>query len=90
VRPLHTGVVLVRDPQAGVVPDEVFAAQGRSAIVCRRELSPESDGLDGFVYVIASCPRIIMSYRKSAAADGGALEGKPAADAYLKAMAQLA
>ena len=83
-------VALVTDPHAGVVPDEIFATQGRNAIVVRRELDPASEGIGGHIYVVASCPRILMSYTRTLQDDGTVLEGKPAADAYLKQMKSIA
>ena len=75
-------VALVRDPPAGVVPSELLGSR-TPTIVVRRALDAATEGVDGFIYVIASAPRVLMSYRRALAADGGVLEGKPAADAYL-------
>lgn len=77
-------VQLVSKPQGGVVPRDL-AAGGARTVVVRRALVPELEGIDGFIYVVASCPKIRMSYRQGVDADGPALEGKAAADAYLSA-----
>ena len=77
-------VALVQQPQPGVVPEA--EARNKTVLVVRRELDADSDGVDGFIYVLASSPRVLMSYTSSTAGDSGVLEGKPAADAYLKLM----
>lgn len=71
---------IVREPQAGVVPDSV----GRDFIVVRRQLDSTQHGVAGNVYVVASSPVIVMAYRCLAEADGGALQGKAAGDDYMQ------
>jgi hypothetical protein len=84
----HPGgiVTLVRHPQRGVVPDDVLSEQGSGAIVVRRQLDPGFDGVEGYIYVVASCPTIKMSYRVSCDGDGGAAESKGAADGFMAMM----
>ena len=81
----HNSVWLVERPQPGVIPGEL----GGRALVVRRELNMESEGVGGYVYVIASEPRVLMAYRASADLDGEALTGKQGADRYLKMMQTL-
>ena len=66
-----------------------FMELGGRALVVRRELNMESEGVGGYVYVIASEPRVLMAYRASADLDGEALTGKQGADRYLKMMQTL-
>jgi len=72
-------VQLVSEPQPGIVPDDVG-----KAIVVRRELDAESEGVAGFIYVLASNPRVLMSFRVSSGSDHALLDGKRAADYYMK------
>lgn len=81
----HNAVFLVERPQPGVIPYEL----GSQALVVRRELNLETEGVGGFVYVVASEPRVLMAYRTSSQGDGEALTGKQGADCYLKLMKSL-
>lgn len=85
----HNAVGIVSSPQQGIVPPDVQSSQGSAALVIRRELNLQTEGVAGFVYVIASCPRIQMAYRTSIDGDGQAIGGKAGADRYLKQMKSL-
>ena len=77
-------VLLVRAPQPGIAPTDLSTSH---PIVVRRELAPEVEpGLPkGYIYAVASTPRVRVSFRFDGAADDQLLDGKAAADAFLRA-----
>lgn len=72
---------LVRAPQPGVIPAGMNPA---TTLIVRRELDAESEGVGGLIYVVANSPKISMAFRRSVGSDGQLVEGKEAADSYLR------
>lgn len=74
---------LVVEPQrlGSVLPPELSSGADNAIVVCR-ELDEISEGVGGWIYVVASSPRVFMGYRALPA--GNLLDGKVAADAFLR------
>ena len=73
-------VQLVLRPQEGVLPADMASG---TTLVVRQELEADV-GIAGYVYVVCNHPKVRMSFFKSTSADSRVLEGKEAADTYIR------